>query len=728
MVVITLAVTSLVMSVSFQQILTDQIYTSQKDNLQNASYSIDYIYASVKTLALQLYFDRNISNLRNFESPEYEEINAVTSRLSMYGALIPYIQSIYIYSDIAKTFYVSIPYGAQKVYKSEAFYDKDILELLSSPSSGSVLYPISRVVPIQNANHEAVGKKGFTFLFYDLPKGDSVTEGAVVINVSEAWINNVIGKNDIKFSGRTFVKDSAGSIVADTGEPDIAIDQYDAACLEKIQSANNTEGYFLLDNGEGDKSLVIYSVYKPFGWILNRIIPVENIMGEVIAMRIKVLLWAMAILAIGCIIAVLISKRVYRPIDYILSKMSLLEKEVNNSMKTKKNAYLKELILGGDGPEYDYSRLSMKTLDLNIDPEESSLLLYIMIDHYKQFCTSYNRKDRDLFRFAVINIATELCSEHFKNDAVDMGEDHVVLILNIPDPAGEDLKGTLDALIKRIQESTRKAVTVQVSAVVSPAAKDISELSGSYDQARSVSYERFFSGQECILYCESVTKKNGTDYKYPAAREKKLVGALLEGNIDEAKGQYEEIIRECVDYSYHTFRLTALRLMSAICSVLSKMEENSGILFDQRFDKNVTDMEEMDSLEEVNRYFGELMERIYHQINEKKSNKYNELLEHIESIVEAEFRNSSLSLEVIASRVNMSPMYLGRLFKKFTTKSLVEYINEVRIKKAKLLLEETGKSVTDICEQTGYTNIQNFYRVFKRYTNVTPNEYRNNRS
>ncbi|MNW64696.1 HTH-type transcriptional activator Btr [compost metagenome] len=72
----------------------------------------------------------------------------------------------------------------------------------------------------------------------------------------------------------------------------------------------------------------------------------------------------------------------------------------------------------------------------------------------------------------------------------------------------------------------------------------------------------------------------------------------------------------------------------------------------------------------------------------------------------------------------MSPIYVSRLYKQLTLKGLTDVINETRIAKAQHLLVETENSVADIAERTGFTNSSYFYRMFKKFNGVTPNDYR----
>lgn len=72
----------------------------------------------------------------------------------------------------------------------------------------------------------------------------------------------------------------------------------------------------------------------------------------------------------------------------------------------------------------------------------------------------------------------------------------------------------------------------------------------------------------------------------------------------------------------------------------------------------------------------------------------------------------------------LNHIYLGQLFKKETGLSLNDYINKVRINKAKKLLKETGAMVYEIADQVGFSDSQYFSTVFKKIVGVSPKEYR----
>lgn len=86
--------------------------------------------------------------------------------------------------------------------------------------------------------------------------------------------------------------------------------------------------------------------------------------------------------------------------------------------------------------------------------------------------------------------------------------------------------------------------------------------------------------------------------------------------------------------------------------------------------------------------------------------------------------NQDISLALLSNRFNLSEQYISRLFRKVTGVTLINYLNAVRINQAKRLLLETSLKVTDVSKRVGYSNNVHLWRVFKRFTGHSPNEYR----
>ena len=80
---------------------------------------------------------------------------------------------------------------------------------------------------------------------------------------------------------------------------------------------------------------------------------------------------------------------------------------------------------------------------------------------------------------------------------------------------------------------------------------------------------------------------------------------------------------------------------------------------------------------------------------------------------------------MIAKEVGLNESYAGRLFKKATGKSIFQYVHEVLIEQAAELLAESDLKIRDVALQVGMSDQLYFNKVFHRFYQVSPREYRN---
>lgn len=102
----------------------------------------------------------------------------------------------------------------------------------------------------------------------------------------------------------------------------------------------------------------------------------------------------------------------------------------------------------------------------------------------------------------------------------------------------------------------------------------------------------------------------------------------------------------------------------------------------------------------------------------KDGEKINGIIGHLYSNY-----SNNISLNQVAELAYMTPQAFCRYFKRHTRKSMVQYLNEIRIGKVCGWLQEKKYSVTESCYQSGFNNISHFNRTFKSVTGFTPSEY-----
>lgn len=106
----------------------------------------------------------------------------------------------------------------------------------------------------------------------------------------------------------------------------------------------------------------------------------------------------------------------------------------------------------------------------------------------------------------------------------------------------------------------------------------------------------------------------------------------------------------------------------------------------------------------------ELMGRVHHFVVEKKS-----------------FKDAGLTMNSLCEALKVNRSYLSKAVNCATGKNFTVWINEHRVNEALTLLkrpESTQQSIDGIAYEAGFNNRTTFYRTFKKFTGISPTDYR----
>jgi YesN/AraC family two-component response regulator len=88
--------------------------------------------------------------------------------------------------------------------------------------------------------------------------------------------------------------------------------------------------------------------------------------------------------------------------------------------------------------------------------------------------------------------------------------------------------------------------------------------------------------------------------------------------------------------------------------------------------------------------------------------------------------SKKIYLQDLADLLHYETSYFSKLFKKVLGVSFSEYIQDVRLKNAEKLLEETDYSVEELSSMVGYQDKKQLYKLFRERSNITPGAFRRN--
>ena len=131
-----------------------------------------------------------------------------------------------------------------------------------------------------------------------------------------------------------------------------------------------------------------------------------------------------------------------------------------------------------------------------------------------------------------------------------------------------------------------------------------------------------------------------------------------------------------------------------------------------------------ESSDKAKEYIRKLLTRMIEYRNTLSDKKYNEIIDKAKLYIQENYQNDDMSLQSVASSVNVSSNHFSAIFRKETGETFIDYLTAVRINKAKELLTCTSMKTSEIGFEVGYRDPHYFSYIFKKTMGMSPKEYR----
>ncbi len=131
-----------------------------------------------------------------------------------------------------------------------------------------------------------------------------------------------------------------------------------------------------------------------------------------------------------------------------------------------------------------------------------------------------------------------------------------------------------------------------------------------------------------------------------------------------------------------------------------------------------------DSVESAREYISQLLRIVLEYRNKLSDQKYVEIIDKAREFIQNNYQNEEMSLQTVASEVNVSSNHFSAIFRKETGETFIDYLTAVRMEKARTLLVCSSMKTSEIGFQVGYRDPHYFSYIFKKTQGMSPKEYR----
>lgn len=699
---------------------------------------------------------------------QFDQIGMVMSRWSTNPLFGDYLDRFSFLENINQSH--EIMQSLLVVSGSNLFIDEARLFL----GSQRALVSAEGIVTLSGAGLEAYNRlltqhEGL-FLAYDLPSGDKGAVapvsmifklpwyadrpfGAFVLNLSSPEIERAVDYLRTSEGGAAFLMQKNGEWITKPAEETGGLSE--ALRSEVLGRSQAREGFFSF-SWQGTEYQASYSRVAQADWLYVTASPVSELLRPVLATSRWLAGAGLTGLAAGLILSWLATERLYRPIgrlvrlfgddaaigqekrlhelEYLEHQWSRLGHESRTLRERLKRAepslregFLLQLV---QGHLYALSETDLRDrmthLGWSVGDGSFSMLL-VQLSGLSAEQARFGEQDKQLVTFAAANVAQELADGQGLNMSAVNFQNLSVGLLHWRGRGADPAEGkqALLAYSQQLIAALADLLRMHVTIIVCPWAERLGMVPGLLEQARkAVSFRDLQEIHQVIDLDEFGGRASAAPGAgYPFKEEDELVHAMRLGLPEESEVVFHAFMdaAERISDNDAAFRNSCMQLLGKLRGMLLELGFTQHPLFvEGRL------YEELSELPDALSVRSWLWRRIVAPYLEEFGKAHNIGARRLAELAAewiGERYEQDLPLEACAAHLHTSPYTLSRSFKQALGVTYVEYIQNVRLAKAKELLLSTTWRISEVAERVGYQHSY-FNKLFKAETGETPTQYR----
>lgn len=415
----------------------------------------------------------------------------------------------------------------------------------------------------------------------------------------------------------------------------------------------------------------------------------------------------------------------------IIEKINLDSKKKYNEYKIQKHIRINNYALR----EELFKKIISKTttdrkdideeleyLDINLN-DNKLLCLIINIEDTGKF-KNYNQEDINILEFSIVNIVDEIVKDFFIGYTFRWTFKEYVIIFSCNDNFDKNMfKPKIEDMSKRIQLMLKQYFNICVSIGVSNLHESYNEISTAYSECCHAISQSFYMGREKIIFFSDIKSSEVKQYLNIYDSTHGLSKYIELNDIEAIQITFENIISALVkeniskEMAYDMCGQIAYLIYNSIDTEESNLQQIFGI------NKTVFDsILKLNSLSDMISWLNNIENSLINFLTRKENIQNNKIISISKRYISDNI-GKTITLQDVASKINISTNYLSTIFKHITGMSFTDYVTEMKVAEAKRLLKNSNYKIYEIAQMTGYENAYYFSKVFKKITGITPSEF-----
>ncbi len=279
--------------------------------------------------------------------------------------------------------------------------------------------------------------------------------------------------------------------------------------------------------------------------------------------------------------------------------------------------------------------------------------------------------------------------------------------------------------VDKICKLVERMLGVHVVAGIGKNVTQLSHLKFSYEGAKNAAFYRGSGGVSHATYIEELQPALNEMVSLDDQNIQAIITEIKMGDKEKLTHQIEKFIEAMKERKLSIQQLQII--LMGITTELYKLSGAYDIDMSEVFGDNLDIYQKVlhfNGLEDVQAWLTQVCLLVRKSISKERKNTAKVIIDKAVMYMEENYGDCTLSIEKICSELNVSSAYFSTIFKRETGKTFLNYLTEIRMEKAILLLDGTEEKTYIISEKVGYSEPNYFSYVFKKKYGMAPSKYR----
>lgn len=331
-------------------------------------------------------------------------------------------------------------------------------------------------------------------------------------------------------------------------------------------------------------------------------------------------------------------------------------------------------------------------------------------------------ESNSLMNFAVWNITKEIIEDRRMGTAIISGEKVVALLANANKVDKEKWRDDVLTVLEEIRATIEKYLKFTVTIGVGNIYKSYGNIHKSYNEAVSSLGYCYVIGTNRIIFVNDIEPHRHNALIFDKEKELRLLSCIKSNDRDGIIRMVASLMKDA------SRRASIVQLKNYVISIIiciireaESIGLNTSELQQLGDIRNILDLNTVKQMQDV---VLKLCFSLMENISQNRLNNCSVAIEKAKCFIHENYSDSNISVGVVSQYLNLSPSYFRAIFKKETGTTFINYLTELRMKKARDLIACTNMKNYEIAEAVGYSDPYYFSYCFKKHFNMSPSEFR----